>query len=380
LRLTIRLGFLLASALGVVVVTSCSDDEPPGEFSEPRDGGLMLPPQDARPNDLDSGPPVSTMRIAHLAPDLGPIDFCYQSAQSGTFIGPVLESPAPPKADGGSSSSPDEIGGQDGGSESDLHDAASRNDAPDASAARDAATDPADAMSPDDAERPATIDADAGVTAPTAGSYRTVSRYLDLQAVGPVTIAIVEAGARSCANAIVRGNVTLDPGKLTTVALFGRRTDGGRGLEIASFTDDRSTAPDAIRARVIHAALGTATVPGSGPLAVRVVAARTTVLADRVEPRKAATPSDAISVDSLGYVTAPPVPPPASIAIGPAANSGSADAAFDPWMSRPRDLDLRGDSLHTAFVLTGEREGSFEVLWCADRTTVGDQTTCQIVR
>jgi hypothetical protein len=104
------------------------------------------------------------------------------------------------------------------------------------------------------------------------------------------------------------------------------------------------------------------------------------VLADRVEPRKAATPSTAISVDSLGYVTAAPIPPPASIAIGPATNSTGADAGFDPWMSRPRDLDLRGDSLHTAFVLTGDSEASFEVLWCADSTTVGAQTTCEIVR
>jgi hypothetical protein len=299
------------------------------------------------------------MRIAHLAPELGPIDFCYQTAQSGTWIGPVLESPAPPTEDGGpDADAPDGLG-LDGVSPTGS-DAASSPDAANAS--------PADAAS------------DADVEPPTTGSFRTVSKYLDLEAVGPVTIAIVEAGARSCSDALVRGTVTLDPGKLTTVALFGRRADGGSELEIASFTDDRSTTPYAIRARVIHAALGTKTVAGAGPLAVRVVAARTTVLADRVELRNAATPSDAISVDSLGYVTAPPIPPPASIAIGPATSSAGADASFDPWMSQPRDLDLRGDSLHTAFVLTGDREASFEVLWCADTTTAGAQTSCQVVR
>lgn len=362
MRFAIRLGFLLASALGVGVVTSCSDDQPAGEVSEPADGGSRAPPHDARPTDLDSGPPLSTMRIAHLAPELGPIDFCYQTAQSGTWIGPVLESPAPPEEDGGpdaDADAPDEQG-LDGVLPT----------VPDAASSPDAETSLADAAS----------DADAAMNSPTTGSFRTVSKYLDLQAVGPVTIAVVEAGARSCSNALVRGTVTLDPGKLTTVALFGRRADGGSELEIASFTDDRSTTPDAIRARVIHAALGTKTVAPAGPLAMRVVAARTTVLADHVEPRKAATPSGAIPVDSLGYATAAPVPPPASIAIGPTTSGAGADASFDPWMSQPHDLDLRGDSLHTAFVLTGASEATFEVLWCADTTTAGTQTSCQIVR
>lgn len=377
MRLAIRLGFLLASALGLVVVTSCSDDEPPDEVSEARDAGAKALPQDARPNDLDSGPPVSTMRIAHLAPELGPIDFCYQTAQSGTFVGPVLESPAAPRGDGGD-------GGDDGYADGDADggDAdAPAASVPDAASVADAES-VTDAESMADAESvvDAGSDADAGLALPTTGRFRTVSRYLDLAAVGPVTIAIVEAGARSCSNALVRGNVTLDPGKLSTVVLFARRGDGGSELELASFTDDRSTLPDKMRARVIHAALGTKAVAAAGPLAVRVVAARTTVLADRVEPRKAATPSDAISVDSLGYVTAPPVPPPASIAIGPATTSAGADAGFDPWRSRPRDLDLRGDSLHTAFVLTGDSEATFEVLWCADTTTQGSQTTCKIVR
>ncbi|MCW5837082.1 MAG: hypothetical protein KIS78_32105, partial [Labilithrix sp.] len=187
------------------------------------------------------------------------------------------------------------------------------------------------------------------------------------------------AGATSCANALVTADVTLDPGKLFTVALFGRHADGGVSLEVGAFTDDRSTEPNKLRARVIHAALGAADVPGVGPLAVRAVASKTTVLADRVAPRRAATASQAVMVDGLGYVTAAPIPPPASIAIGPASSDG-ADSGFETWQSQSADLGLHGGSLHTAFVLTGATESTFEVLWCADTTTSGDRTTCALVR
>ena len=83
-------------------------------------------------------------------------------------------------------------------------------------------------------------------------------------------------------------------------------------------------------------------------------------------------------VDNLGYVTAPPLAPPVSLAIGPA-SGGPADAALEHWLSQPRDLELRGGSLHTGFVLTGTSESSFAILWCADATTSGDQTKCEVV-
>ena len=162
-----------------------------------------------------------------------------------------------------------------------------------------------------------------------------------------MTIAIVEGGATSCASPIATGDVTLDPGKLSTVAVFSRPGDGGApALEVAAFTDDRTTAGDTIRVRVIHAALGTSYAQPEGALAARASAAKTTVLTDRVEPRRAATESEAVQVDALGYVTAPPIPPPASIAIGAALTDGGADAGFEPWLSKADDLGLSGGSLH----------------------------------
>jgi hypothetical protein len=95
--------------------------------------------------------------------------------------------------------------------------------------------------------------------------------------------------------------------------------------------------------------------------------------------RKAFSASEALSVDTLGYVTADPIPPPASFAIAPAAPVDAAALPQKPWQSAPQDLGLRGGSLHTAFVLTGSGDDAFEVLWCADTTTSGDQTECRRV-
>ena len=352
LRFTFRMAFLLAAVLAPVVATSCDDEGGSRNLGPGADGGGAPMLHDAQAGDAQTNGPMSTMRIAHLAPGIGPIDFCYQGAKKGTFVGPVLGgTAAPAPSDGG-----------DAGDAGDLAD-----DLPGDDLALDAAHLDADAA----------LDASGAPLNLRSASFRTVSKYLVLQAAGPITIAILPAGATSCANALLTADVTLDPGKLFTVALFGRHADGSVALELGAFTDDRTTDPDKLRARVIHAALGTTDVPGAGPLAVRAVASKTTVLADRVEPRRASTASQAVMVDGLGYVTAPPVPPPASIAIGPASG---ADAGFDPWQSRSTNLDLRGDSLHTAFVLTGATEATFEVLWCADTTTSGDQTTCALVR
>lgn len=355
MRFTFRSAFLLAAVLAPAVVTSCDDEGGSRDLGFRGDGGGAPMLQDAQAGDAQASGPMSTMRIAHLAPGIGPIDFCYQGAKKGVFVGPVL----------GGAGAPGPVDGGDAGDASDLAD--------------DVPSDDLDAAAPD-------ADADPDASAPESlrsASFRTVSKYLVLQAAGPITIAILPAGARSCANALLTADVTLDPGKLFTVALFGRHADGGVALELGAFTDDRTTEPDMLRARVIHAALGTADAPGTGPLAVRAVATKTTVLADRVEPRRAATASHAVTVDGLGYVTAPPVPPPASIAIGPASG---ADAGFAPWQSQSTDLDLRGGSLHTAFVLTNATdateatEATFEVLWCADTTTSGDRTTCTLIR
>jgi hypothetical protein len=352
-----RIGFAASAMLAMfVAAASCGEGGASSDLGSDGGGGPAIP-QDARVGDLDAtSSAMSTMRIAHLAPEIGPIDFCYQAARTGTFVGPVLRGPrAPvPSTDAGTG---------DGG------DAASVPVNPDANIL-DADTNP----NPNDAE---------GGASNRSGSYRFVSKYMNLDAAGPITIAIVEGGAVSCANPMVSATVTLDPGKLSTVVLAGRKgADGGAAdapLELSAFTDDRTTAPDKIRVRVIHAALGAGSVAAAGSLGVRAAGSKTTVLTDRVEPRKASTASQAVDVDGLGYVTAAPIPPPASIAIGPASTDGGADAGFDPWQSKAIDLDLRGGSLHTAFVLTGKSATTFEVLWCSDTTTTGDQTTCALI-
>lgn len=344
LRFALRIAFVLVTASALAVSASCDDEGASRELGLGGDGGKSpISPEPPR-GDAQSAAPMSTMRLAHLAPGAGPIDFCYRPATSGAFVGPVLGAPASPRGDAGDVDA-------------------------------DLLSDPLDASPPEEAgEGP---DAEAGVA--RSASYRTVSKYLNLQAAGPITIAIVEAGATSCANALATADVTLDPGKLSTIVVFGRVADGGLAVEIAAFTDDRMTEPDKLRVRIIHAALGTTAVPGAGPLAVRAVGAKTTVLADRVEPRRASTPSQAVTVDNLGYVTAPPMSPPVTIAVGPASTDGGADAGFDPWQSQSRDLELRGGSLHTGFVLSGASDATFEVLWCADTTTSGDQTSCELV-
>jgi hypothetical protein len=332
-----RFGFVALAAAAVVAFVACGDDDGGGtEVDEPGDSGPPPVRADAKTSGPDAADTneLSTMRLAHLAAESGPIDFCYQEAHAGTFVGPVLGGPK-------------------------LADAGGDADA----------------------------DADAAMPQLASLAFGAVTKYLVLQSSGPLTIAIVEGGATSCARPIATGDVTLDPGKLSTIAVFSRPRDGGvPALEVTSFTDDRTTAADSVRVRVIHAALGTSYAPPEGPLAARASAAKTTVLGDRIEPRHASAESEAVKVDALGYVTAAPIPPPAAIAIGPAPTDGGADAGFEPWLSKPYDLGLTGGSLHTAFILhasaalmpdaSAPRKGAFRVLWCADTTTEGDRTTC----
>lgn len=339
-----RTSFLLAaSALAgvalVVQTTACSDDEG-SSIIEDNDASARPPdPPDAQPGP-DAAAPMSTMRLAHLAEDLGPVDFCYQAARTGSSIGPVFRGPSAPA-----------------------------NDAGDAEVEAGV-----DATAPLDAGD----DAEAG--AARVLTYRGVSKYLTLAATGTLTISVVPAGATSCASPLATGDVTLDPGKLATVVLFGGHDgDGGGAASLVAFTDDRTTKDDEARVRVVHGALGSPSRAAAGPLAVRIVAAQTTGIAERVDPRSVSSPSQGIPVDALGYATIPPVPAPNAIAIGSAAVDGGADAGVAPWQSADTDLDLRGGSLHTAFVVQADPIG-FEVVWCADTTTTGDGTACTVVR
>ncbi len=321
-----------AVALAALLAGACSDEAlPPG--SDERDGGDLGTRPDAAVAPRDAEPPVAVARFAHLAPDLGAVDICYRAAGTSTFLGPLL----------------------DGGTRGARRDAGA-----DASAAVDAS------------------DLDAGDAGASPGlEHRSVTKYLPLERSGPLEVAIVPAGS-SCASPLLVRTVTLDPGKLGTVVLLGRTgADAGASeLGLVAFVDDRETSPEKARVRFVHAAL-----PSSGdplPLGIRAVAGKALVLADRVDPRKATAPSSTIPVDELGYATVAPVPPPASLAVSAAA-PGPGDASLESWQSEPLDLELRGGSLHTGFLLLGEGK-PLEVVWCRDTSTTGDLTTCVRVR
>jgi hypothetical protein len=359
----VRISFVVATlACGGAYALAC-DDSGNGGADAPTDGNGPPELPDAGVRASDSGEPGTTMRLAHVASSLGPVDFCYRMAKTSAFDGPVL---------GGG------LGGGDAGSS----DAAS-SDGGDADA--DAVADVDAGTIADAGADPDAGDAESADGGAAAVVYRTVSRYLTLRASGPLTIALVAPGSTSCATPLFTADVTIDPGKLSTVAIVGGTdADGGAAeLSLVAFIDDRMTMPSQARVRMIHAALGTTggRAP-AGALAVRASAAQTVTIADRIEPKTAASPSGAVPVDSLGYATIAPVPSPARLAVGAAANAPipGADASVDSWLSQAGELGLRGGSLHTGFVLSGEGNQSFEVLWCTDTSTSGTFATCVLVR
>jgi hypothetical protein len=302
-----------------------SDDGPLGYVDD--DAGKANTRSDAAAGDADAEAPLSTLRLAHMATGVGPVDFCYQAARAGSFEGPVL---------GGPSTTVDDAG-----------------------AAGDADADADASIEDQDAGRPSV-------------TYGAVSKYFTLAATGTIVVEIVPAGAR-CSEPIAQGTVTLDPGKLSTVVFFAEESDASAAA-VVGFVDDRDTLADKARVRIIHAS-------AAGPIAVRANTSRTTTLAERVDPRHASEATPSIPVDALGFATVTPIPPPVTLVVDPIEQDASADAAPSKtatWASAAGDLDLRGDSLHTGFVL--DEDGGFVVLWCADKSTVGDRTACTWVR
>lgn len=291
-------------------IYACADDASSDALTDT--GATPSPTQpDATVEPHDSAPPTSVMRLAHLARGSEPIDFCWKTQGAGSFEGPIL------------------------GGGVVIADAG---------------------------------DADAGTP---SLSYRDVSRYVELASSGTLTIAIVPAGA-PCGQSLVTGDVTLDPGKLSTVMFSGiAGSDAGDQLAVTSFVDDHGTDPQHASVRIIHAALG----PNAVPIAVRASAGDTIDLAAVVEPRKAGSAST--TVNALGYATIAPVPNPASIAVAPIAITDSGPTPG--WQSTATTLDLHGNTVHTGFVLAGEN-APYEVLWCADTSTLGELGACLLVK
>ncbi len=252
----------LAAAAIALPGPACGSGGLAGDFSE-TDAQTQPPLPEGGPTGDDGGAPTTTVRIAHLASELGAVDFCWRPVNTGTFEGPVL-----------------------GG-----------------------------AMPMSDAGADADADAEAGAPPRSGLVFGTVSTYQTLAGSGAITIAIVRRDAGACSNPLVTGDVTLDAGKLATVVVLGRKGDAGAAsLGVVAFTDDRTTTADEARVRLVHAA-------SAGTLSVRASSGTTVTLADELLPRHVA------SMLPLGYATVTPVPPPASLAITETAPLGDASAA-----------------------------------------------------
>lgn len=326
-------------------VVACSDEEARATAQGAPNAGDTIAASDAAVEGNAAKSLTTTMRFAHLAPRLGPIDLCYQVARSGIFEGPILN--------GGLGSSKRDAGAEHEG------DADASDDDSDASIAYDAG------------------EQDSGKPPPSV-PYRGASRYFTIKATGTLTIAVVEPGSTTCKDPLLLADVTLDPGKLSTLAVFGGPNgDAGRTqLSLVAFTDNPQPSEDKARVRLVHAAIDDEHDAGlASPLGVTLLGPARTIIAERLEPRSTTSASSVIPVDDLGYATIAPVAPPSAFFVREVDGGGSPT----PWTSEFVGLDLAASSIHTGFVLPGE-DRRYEVLWCDDVTSSDDVTACKRVR
>ena len=160
-----RVAFFALTATAVVVGVACGDDDGGGtDVNDPAETGPAPVRADAKTSgpDGEAPSPLSTMRLAHLAAEIGPIDFCYQEAHAGTFVGPVLGGPKLAKPDA-----------RDAGDAGDADDAGDGGDSGDAS--------DVDASDED-------ADADAAMPQLASLAFGSVTKYLVLQSSGPMTM------------------------------------------------------------------------------------------------------------------------------------------------------------------------------------------------
>jgi hypothetical protein len=332
--------------------------------------------------DATKGSGVANIRIAHLSPDLGPVDFCWKTTGSTTYSGPVLfHGPSGDMADAGAAADVDGQAvdggaGADGGPGVDV----------DANADADADADPdatEDAETYADASGDASSDAtplDGTVTGgPDAGwlsdagpppgvGFGEVTSSVRLQPAGTFDIALVDAGSTTCQSPKFVTQVTVDAGKHATLALVGLLSavgtdaDPAQALSILSFTDDGQLDLQNARVRLIHAALGW---PGAaGDVAVPALSASlgNMLIAREIEPRHASNMSGSPPVDALGYSTVPPMAYGMSMSF-----QGIGDASSRAWSTSSVDLGLVAGTLHTGFIVSASQ--GLVLVWCSDAAT-----------
>lgn len=337
-------------AAAAALAQACGGDSnpsPPPGASDATTGG---PTVDVVSPNNDGGALSTAMRLAHLAPGLGRIDFCYKKPEQTKPTGPLLAAGGP---------------------------------------ARDAGAEDADAGADDDASGDAEArDAAAATSGPL--SPFSVTSYVQLEGTGTFDLFIVRGDATTCAAPLASGRITLDPGRLTTVSLvdgLAAANDGGADAEadadadapdaglapvrFFSFADDPRIDATRARVRVLHMALGEGPEPALGAIRVTALSGQNPVIAPAVEPGKATRASAADpAVDALGYATLPPIAPLTAIEV-----TELGDASARGFTTAFADLGLGGASLHTMFV--ARDEGSFLVLSCNDKSTVGRRMECQ---
>jgi hypothetical protein len=299
----------------------------------------------------------TTMRLAHASPDLGPVDFCWRQSGNASFTGPVLGGDLPPEA------GPKDDGGQDGAGDSAPGDAA------------DASGDEADGWTEAGLPESGTPEtgtpgtADGGM--PAVLVFGTMSPDVLLPSAGTFDIAVVAAGQTSCAARRLAGTVTLDAGKRATVVLMGLAAldSGPDALTIVAFTD-APLDPQTARVRMIHAALGTASEPATGPLSVK---AGDTAIAAEVDPMMTSTPSTTPAVDALGYSTLSAFVPPTVLQLGTVG-----DAAPGHWTTAGSDLAVEPGTSHTGIIVS-LGQGDLGIAWCGDAPTNRGAATCAVL-
>ncbi len=344
-RAALAFGAVTLSASAAAIAACGASGDPPTVILQ-ADTGTPVLPRDASQVPTEAGARVGTLRVVHAAVGLPALDFCTRTGPQDLYAGPVL---------GGGRA-------RDGGPAPDAADA-----------------DAVDAQTPDAS--------DAAANAPDAAavgvSYLTASQYVSVEGSGTVEIAMVAAGSGSCAQPLAVGAITLEPGKLKTalVHLTGPAQGADAGpadakadtgdaarertlASVTAFDDAPDVSPNRATLRLIYASAG-----GKSLLAT-LYATRTTTLGTLAPLAALRAEADAAPVDTLGYASVEPGPPPTTLGL-------REEGAASPSLSALADLGLTGGSLHTAFVVRdGEKN---EILYCNDVNTVGPRTQCFVL-
>jgi len=375
------LAALLAPCAAAIPTGGCNNQAGPSDAGP---DATIIPGGDSGNEDAESdgsGVLTSTMRLANMSPDLGPVDFCWRVTGSTSFAGPVLATPldAGPPASGtdASDASADADASTDASATEDASEDAMQDAVPEGAsedAIADAADDALDAEAPSaDASEDA---ADTGEPPGEAGgiplqvSFGAMTAFVQLPVIGTLDLALVPPGQLSCNAPAFIGRVTLDPDKPATVAimgLLGADAGSASALTMRSFTDEPASA-GAASVRVVHAALGWP--GGDGPAPPLAVQAGNALLVAQVDPADVPGPSTSPPVDALGYATAPAFDAPAPIEL-----FTLDDASPRTWSTPFFPLGLLPGTTTTAFIVT-LAQGALGIAWCGSAQSVELPGTC----